>query len=438
MSEDSRTLQWLDRRFQIAAHGSNWRREVIAGVTTFLAMAYITVVNPAILSDAGMDFGGVFVATCLVAAAGTFVMGWAANYPIAIAPGMGQNAFFAYTVVLGMGHTWQVALGAVFLSGVVFLILSVVPVREWLINAIPRNLKLGISAGIGLFIAFIAMKNAGIVTDHPATLVSFGDLTAFGPAAALVGFVLIAALVARGVSGALVIGMLCMAAVGWVTGAAEFHGVVAAPPSPAPVLLQLDVAGALHLSMVTVILSLLLVDVFDTAGTLVAVATRGGLLDAEGRLPRLRGALLADSGATALSSLLGTSSSTSFIESAAGVESGGRTGLTAVVVAALFLLCLLLAPLAQSVPGYASSAALLFVAALMTRGIADLTWDDPTEAAPAAVTAIAMPLSFSVADGIGLGFMTYAVGKLLAGRGSECPPAVYVIAVIFAVKFVLL
>ena len=429
---------YLERRFGVRASGSTPRREVTAGLTTFLAMAYIVVVNPGILSETGMDFGAVFVATCLAAAVGTAAMGLLANYPVALAPGMGQNAFFAFTVVLGMAVDWRVALGAVFWSGVLFILLSVLPVREWLINAIPRDLKLGMSAGIGLFLAFIALRNAGIVQNNEATLVSFGDFTAFAPVAALVGFVAIAALTARRVPGAIILGILAVSAAGWLFGGAPLAGVFSAPPSPAPVLLQLDLAGALTLSMASVILALLLVDVFDTAGTLVAITTRAGMLGANGRLPRLRRALLADSGATAFGALAGTSSTTSYIESAAGVESGGRTGLTALVVAAGFLLCLVFAPLAESIPPYATAAALLFVATLMARSFGELSWDDATEAAPAVATAIAMPLSFSVADGIGVGFLTYAGAKIAAGRARECPGAVYLVAVIFALKFALL
>ncbi|MEM1436389.1 MAG: NCS2 family permease [Pseudomonadota bacterium] len=429
---------WLDARFDLTGQGADWRRELNAGTTTFLAMAYITVVNPGILSETGMDFGAVFVATCLAAAFGTLIMGLLANYPIGLAPGMGQNAFFTYTVVLGMGFPWQTALGAVFLSGLIFLALSVLPVREWLINSIPRNLKLGMSAGIGLFLAYIALKNAGVVAGNPATLTSFGDLTSPGPIALLLGFTLITALAARGITGAVIIGMLAVSIVAWVTGLAPFQGIVSTPPSVAPVFGQLDIAAALDPALISVILALLLVDVFDTAGTLVGVATRGKLLDSEGKLPRLRGALLADSLATTAGAVAGTSSTTSFIESAAGVECGGKTGLTAVTIAALFLACLVFAPLAQSVPAYASAAALLFVAALMARSLADMDWEDLTEAAPAVVTAIAMPLSFSIADGIGLGFISYALIKILSGRMGECPLAVYLVAVIFGFKFALL
>jgi AGZA family xanthine/uracil permease-like MFS transporter len=428
----------IDTMFRISERHSSVRTEVVAGMTTFLAMAYITVVNPSILSDAGMDFGAVFVATCIAAAFGSILMGVLGNYPIAQAPGMGQNAFFTYAVVLGAGHSWQTALGAVFISGLIFIVLSILPVREWLINAIPRNLKLGISAGVGLFIGFIALRNAGIVVDNPATFVSLGPVTEFGPAACLLGFVIITALSARKVSGAVIIGVMIATLIGWIFGGAEFKGVFSAPPSIAPVFLQLDIAGAFNLSMLTVILTFLLVDVFDTAGTMVGVATRAGLVGPDGKLPHLGKALLSDSSATALGALVGTSSTTSFIESSAGVEAGGRTGLTAVTVGVLFLVCLFFAPLAQSVPAYATASALLFVACLMTRPLADVEWDDLTESAPAVVTALSMPLAFSVADGIGLGFLSYVAIKALTGKAKDCPPAVYVIAAIFALKFALL
>jgi len=421
---------YIDTFFRISESRSSIRTEVIAGATTFLAMSYIVVVNPAILSEAGMDFGAVFVATCLAAAFGSLLMGVSANYPIGLAPGMGQNAFFTYGIVLGSGHTWQAALGAVFVSGLLFLLISVLPVRAWIINAIPKNLKLGISAGIGLFIAFIALKNAGIVVANPATLVGFGDLTQFSSVMALVGLFLIAVLVSVQFKGAIIVGMIGVSIVGWLIGDAAFQGVIAPPPDPTPVLLQMDVSAAIELSMLSVVLTLLLVDVFDTAGTLVGVANRAKLLDEQGRIPRIGRALLADSGATIVGASLGTSSTTSFIESAAGVESGGRTGLTAVVVAGLFLLCLLLSPLAQSVPAYATAGALLFVSASMARGLADLDWRDPIEYTPAILTAICMPLSFSIANGIGVGFISYAAIKLIRMRPKECPIAVYLVAMI--------
>ena len=399
-------------------------------------MVYVAVANPAILSEAGMDFGAVFVATCLAAAFGTLVMGLYANYPIAVAPGMGQNAFFSYTVVLAGGHTWQEALGMVFVSGVLFVVLSVLPVRSWLIDSVPRSLKIGMAAGIGLFLALIALRNAGIVVDDPATLVTLGDLSSFGPAAALAGFGAIVALFARRVPGEVIIGILVVAAAGWLTGNAEFQGVASVPPSP--VFLAMDIAGAFDLAALTVILTFLLVDMFDTAGTLVAVASRGNLLTAEGKLPRLQRALLADSTATVFGSVAGTSATTSYIESAAGVQSGGRTGLAAVVVGVLFLACLWLAPLAESIPRYATGAALLFVACLMLRGVANLDWDDARATVPGVATAVAIPFTFSIADGIGVGFVTFAAVHLLSGASGRCPPAVYVVAAIFLAKFTLL
>ena len=431
-------MKSLDSFFELRRHDTTVRVESLGGLTTFLAMAYITVVNPSILSQAGMDFGAVFVATCIAAAFGSIVMGLHANYPIAQAPGMGQNAFFTFGVVLGMGHPWQTALGAVFVSGVIFVALSVLPVREWLVNAIPRNLKLGMAAGIGLFLGFIALKNAGIVVAHPATLVALGDLSSFEPIACILGFVTIAALSARKTTGAVIIGILFATVLGWTFGDTEFQGIVAMPPSLAPVFLQLDIAGALQLSMVTPILSMLIVDIFDTAGTLVGVATRANLLGDDGKLPRLRRALLSDSSATVVGALAGTSSTTSYIESAAGVEAGGRTGLTAVVCGLLFLACLFFAPLAQSVPAFATASALLFVACLMARSLADLDWHDITESAPAVVAAIAMPLSFSIAEGIGLGFISYVLIKIVSGRAQDCSIASYVIALIFGLKYAFL
>jgi len=431
-------MEYVNQYFQIKSKGSSVRRECIAGLTTFLAMVYITVVNPSILSDAGMDFGAVFVATCLAAAFGSIAMGVLGNYPIAQAPGMGQNAFFTYGIVLGMGHSWQVALGAVFLSGILFIILSILPFREWLINSIPRNLKLGISAGIGLFLGIVALSNAGVIVDSPATLVTLGDLSSFQPLMCLLGFAIITALAQKRISGAVVIGMLLVTIVGWLSGAADFNGFVSAPPSIAPVFMELDIMGAIEVSMITVIVTLLIVDVFDTAGTMVGVATRANILDKDGSLPRLGKALLSDSGATAFGAVVGTSSTTSYIESAAGVEAGGRSGLTAVVCGVAFLLCLFFAPLAQSVPAYATASALLFVACLMVRSFADLNWEDHTESAPAVIAAVTMPLGYSIADGIGVGFISYAVIKIMSGRFRECPPVVFVIGLVFTGKFLFL
>ena len=342
----------LERFFGLAKHGTDVRTEVTAGATTFLTMAYIAFVNPQILSDAGMPFDAVFVATCLAAAFSTLVMGLYANYPIALAPGMGLNAFFAYGVVLGMGHSWEVALGTVFVSGVLFLILSVLPVRRWIIEAIPQGLKLAIAAGIGLFLGIIALRNAGIIQASEATLVTVGELTAPGPVLSLLGFCAIAALAARRVPGAALIGMLGVALAGLVLGVSEWQGIASLPPDPTPTLLALDIAGALQAGMIAIILTFLIVDLFDTTGTLIGVAHQARLLDNRGQLPRMQQALIADSTGTVGGALLGTSPVTSYIESAAGASAGGRTGLTAVVVSVLFLACLFFAPLAGSVPPY--------------------------------------------------------------------------------------
>ena len=425
----------LERYFRLSAHGTTVRTEILAGITTFLTMAYIIFVNPAILSDAGMDFGAVFVATCLAAAIGTAIMGLYANYPIALAPGMGLNAYFTYGVVLGMGHSWQVALGAVFLSGVLFIILTILPVREWVINAIPRSLKMAISAGIGLFLGIIALKNAGVVVDHPATLVTLGALSSPPVLLAAAGFILMVALDAKRVPGAIIIAILATTMAGVLLGVSEFKGIASLPPDPSPTFLQLDIAGALQVGLLAVVFAFFFVDLFDTAGTLVGVAHRAGLLDAEGRLPRLKQALMADSVATVAGSTLGTSTTTSFIESAAGIKAGGRTGLTAVTVAVLFLASLFLSPLAGTVPAYATAPALLFVACLMTRGLAELDWEDVTEYVPGVVAALAMPLTFSIAHGIAFGFITYAAIKLLSGRAGEASVMVYILAALFVVKF---
>ena len=425
----------LERHFKLAEHGTDVRTEVLAGITTFLTMAYILFVNPSILAETGMDQGAVFVATCGAAIVGTLIMGVYANYPIALAPGMGLNAYFAYTVVLTLGYRWQVALGAVFVSGVLFILLSLLRVRQYVINSVPGTLKLAISAGIGLFLGLIALQNAGIVVGHPRTLVTLGDMSRPEPALALLGFALIAALVQRRVPGAVIIGILVVTALGLPLGLASFQGIVAPPPDPRPTLLALDVGATLEIGFVTVIFTFFFVDLFDTAGTLIGVAHRAGLLDREGNLPRLNRALLADSSATVVGSVLGTSTVTSYIESAAGTNVGGRTGLTAVVVAALFGLAIFFAPLAAMIPAYATAGALLFVAALMARGFAEIDWEDVTEYGPAVIAAIAIPLTFSIATGIGFGFIAYTASKLLSGRLREISPAVVVISLLFALKF---
>jgi adenine/guanine/hypoxanthine permease len=412
---------------------------VIAGITTFLTMAYIVFVNPAILSEAGMPFGPVFVATCVAAIIGTLIMGLYANYPIALAPGMGLNAFFAFTVVITYGYTWQEALACVFLSGVLFIILSVLPVREYIINSIPKTLKLAISAGIGFFLGIIALSNAGVVVAHPATLVTSGDFLAPGVLLAILGFALIAALNFRNVPGATIIGILAVAIIGIPLrrGGVRGHRLPAAQPVRNPVRRSIS-AVSLEGTFWIVVLSMLFVDLFDTAGTLVGVAHRGGLLDKDGKLPRMSKALLADSTATTVGALVGTSNTTSYVESAAGVAAGGRTGLAAVVTAACFALALFFAPLAGSIPAYATAAALFYVAVVMARGLAEIDWDDLTEAAPAAAIAITMPLTYSIATGIGIGFITYVLIKAIAGRLADLTPAVWTLAIVFAVMLAII
>ncbi|MFF7705983.1 solute carrier family 23 protein [Pseudomonas sp. NPDC007930] len=424
----------LETLFKLKAHNTNVRTEILAGVTTFLAMAYILFVNPSILGATGMDKGAVFVATCLAAAIGSAVMGLIANYPIALAPGMGLNAFFTYTVVLHMGHSWQTALGAVFLSAVCFFLLSVFKIREWIVNSIPLPLRSAIAAGIGLFLALIALQNAGIVVDNPATLVGLGDLKQPGALLAVLGFVLIVGLEALKVRGAVLIGILAVTVVSILLGVSAFGGLVSMPPSLAPTFLQLDIAGALNIGLVSVIFAFLFVDLFDNSGTLIGVAKRAGLMSKDGHMPKMGRALIADSTAAMAGSLLGTSTTTSYIESAAGVSAGGRTGLTAIVVAVLFLLALFFAPLAGSVPAFATAPALLFVAVLMTSGLAEINWDDITEAAPVVVTALAMPFTYSIANGIAFGFIAWTAMKLASGRTRDLNPALVILSLLFVVK----
>jgi adenine/guanine/hypoxanthine permease len=425
----------FERVFGLSQAGTDLRTELVAGMTTFLTMVYIVFVNPQILGNAGMDKGAVFTATCIAAAVSTLVMALYANYPIALAPGMGLNAFFAFTVVLTMKYSWQQALAAVFCSGVIFFLISIFRIREYIINSIPRNLKLAISAGVGLFLGIIALEEAKIVVASPATLVTLGDLRNPAAALCLLGLVLITALNYRRVVGGTLLGIFAVTAVGVPLGLATYSGVVSAPPSLRPTLLQLDFSRLGEISFAIVVFSFLFVDVFDNAGTLIGVTHRAGLTDADGNLPRMKQALLADSFAAMFGSLIGTSTTTSYIESAAGVAAGGRTGLTALFVAVFFLAALFFAPLAGMVPAYASSAALLYVACVMARGLAEIDWDDITEAAPAVIAAVTMPLTYSIATGIGLGFITYALVKLIAGKFGDAKPAVLVLALVFAVKF---
>ena len=428
----------FEQLFKINQQGSTVKREVIAGITTFVTMVYIVFVNPAMLTEAGIDQGAAFVATCLAAAIGCFIMGFWANYPIALAPGMGLNAFFTYGVVLGMGYSWQSALAAVFFSGIIFLLLSLFKVREWIINAIPLVLKRAIATGIGAFLALIALKNSGIIVASPATLVQLGDITQAGPLLAIISFFFIAALLYRDIKSGVLFSILGVTAIALALGLVEYNGIVSMPPSLAPTWMELDFASALELSMLSVIFAFLFVDLFDTSGTLVAVSQKAGIADEKGNIPRMGRALSADSCATIAGATLGTSTTTSYIESVAGVSVGGKTGLTAVVVGICFLLMLFFAPLAAMVPAYATAGAILYVAVLMLQNLKLVDWDDMTEAVPVAVVLLMTPLTFSIAHGIALGFIAYTAVKVMCNRAEEVSISVWVLSILFVVKFALI
>ena len=428
----------IERYFGIDGRNTTIKTEILAGLTTFLTMAYIIFVNPDMLAKAGMDKGAVFVATCLASALGCFLMGLIARLPVALAPGMGLNAFFTFTVVLGMGKSWQVALGAVFISGLLFVLISAFKLREWIINAIPYTLKQGIVAGIGACLAFIALKSSGIIVASPATFVTMGKLTDFGPAMAILSFFLIVVFVQRKVPAAVMLSILIVTVISLLAGESHYSGIVSMPPSIAPTFMQLDIAGALDVSMVSVIFAFLFVVLFDTSGTLIGVTKKAGLMSSDGQIPNLGKALFADSTAAVAGSLLGTSSVTSYVESTAGVAAGGRTGLTAIVVGVLFLLALFFAPLAGMIPAYATAGAIFYVAVLMLFTLREIDWDDLTEASPVAVVLLLTPLTFSIADGIALGFITYTIAKLVSGRYKEVSPAVWVLTVILLAKLIFL
>jgi AGZA family xanthine/uracil permease-like MFS transporter len=430
-------MEFLEKFFKLNEHRTDVRTELLAGLTTFLTMAYIIFVNPSILGDAGMPKDSVFVATCIAAAIGTLIMGLYANYPIALAPGMGLNAYFAYGVVKGMGLPWQVALGAVFISGCLFLAVTLFKIREIVVNGIPHSIRTSITAGIGLFLAIISLKNCGIIAANPSTFITLGNLHQVPVVLAVIGFFLIVALDRLKVRGAILIGILTVTALSFVVGGNKFGGVFSAPPSVDPTLFKLDIMGALSVGILNVVLVFFLVELFDATGTLMGVANRAGLL-VNGKMQRLNKALLADSTAIVAGSFLGTSSTTAYIESAAGVQAGGRTGLTAVTVAILFLACLFIAPLAGAVPSYATAPALFYVSCLMLRELVDIDWDDTTESVPAVITAVMMPFTYSIANGIAFGFIAYAGLKLFTGRAKEVPIVIWIIAAIFMFKFIYL
>lgn len=427
----------MDKLFKLSAAKTTIGVELSAGLTTFMAMAYIAFVNPQMMASAGMDQGASFVATCLAAALACFLMGLYANWPVGLAPGMGLNAFFTYTIVGDMGYPWQTALGAVFIAGILFVVLTVTRLREWMLVSIPWNLRIAMGAGIGLFVGMIGLKNGGIIVDHPATLLSLGNFQVTETLLAGLGFLVITGLATRQFPGAILAGILIVTVVGLAVGAVEYNGIVSAPPSIAPVLGQLDIAAALDVAMISAIASILFVNLFDTAGTLVGVATQAGLTNEKGDIQNLDRALHADSTSSVAGALVGCAPVTSYVESAAGVAAGGKTGLTACAVGALFIAMIFFAPLAGMIPPFATAGALLYVALLMMSGMQHLSWTDPTELLPALLTIIMVPLSFSIANGIAAGFLSYVLLKVIAGKSADVTAAAWVMAVIFTARFAL-
>ncbi|EBZ8393938.1 NCS2 family permease [Salmonella enterica subsp. enterica serovar Virchow] len=426
----------LERVFKLREHGTTARTEVIAGFTTFLTMVYIVFVNPQILGVAGMDTSAVFVTTCLIAAFGSILMGLFANLPVALAPAMGLNAFFAFVVVQAMGLPWQVGMGAIFWGAVGLLLLTIFRVRYWMIANIPVSLRVGITSGIGLFIGMMGLKNAGVIVANPETLVSIGNLTSHSVLLGVLGFFIIAILASRNIHAAVLVSIIVTMLLGWMMGDVHYNGIVSAPPSVTRVVGHVDLAGSFNLGLAGVIFSFMLVNLFDSSGTLIGVTDKAGLADAKGKFPRMKQALFVDSISSVTGAFVGTSSVTAYIESSSGVSVGGRTGLTAVVVGILFLLVIFLSPLAGMVPPYAAAGALIYVGVLMTSSLARVNWQDLTESVPAFITAVMMPFSFSITEGIALGFISYCVMKIGTGRLRDLSPCVVIVALLFVLKIV--
>ncbi|EBW4158068.1 NCS2 family permease [Salmonella enterica subsp. enterica serovar Adelaide] len=426
----------LERVFKLREHGTTARTEVIAGFTTFLTMVYIVFVNPQILGVAGMDTSAVFVTTCLIAAFGSILMGLFANLPVALAPAMGLNAFFAFVVVQAMGLPWQVGMGAIFWGAVGLLLLTIFRVRYWMIANIPVSLRVGITSGIGLFIGMMGLKNAGVIVANPETLVSIGNLTSHSVLLGVLGFFIIAILASRNIHAAVLVSIIVTTLLGWIMGDVHYNGIVSAPPSVTSVVGHVDLAGSFNLGLAGVIFSFMLVNLFDSSGTLIGVTDKAGLADAKGKFPRMKQALFVDSISSVTGAFVGTSSVTAYIESSSGVSVGGRTGLTAVVVGILFLLVIFLSPLAGMVPPYAAAGALIYVGVLMTSSLARVNWQDLTESVPAFITAVMMPFSFSITEGIALGFISYCVMKIGTGRLRDLSPCVVIVALLFVLKIV--
>ena len=429
---------FLDNFFKTKSHNTDIQTEIVAGITTFITMAYIIFVNPQMMAQTGMDHGAIFVGTCLAAALACLFMGLFANWPVGLAPGMGLNAFFTYTVVGEMGYAWETALGAVFIAGVLFFIMSITPLRRWMLDSIPLNLRVAMGAGVGLFIGFIGLKNGGIIISDGATFLSLGDFTNSSTLLAGLGFLLIAILSIRKIPGAIIIGILTVTFLSIILNLVEFDGIFALPPDVTPVFLELDIFGALDIAMISVIVSFLFVNLFDTAGTLFGVASRANFLDETGNIRNMDKALKADSSSSIFGSFFGCAPVTSYVESSAGIETGGRTGLTAVVIGILFLLATFLSPFAAAVPAYATSGALIYVAILMLSGMEKLNWDDQSELLPALVMVVMIPLTFSIANGIALGFLAYVSIKVFIGKFSNISSGAWFLTLVFVAKFVFL
>ncbi|NOZ13102.1 MAG: NCS2 family permease [Acidobacteria bacterium] len=430
--------QLLERWFHLSENGTTVKTEAMAGLTTFMTMSYVIFVNPAILSKTGMDFGAVLLATVLGAGLTTIFMGLYANYPFALAPGMGLNAYFTYTVVMQMGYRWETALGAVFISGCLFLLLTFVKLRQVIVYAIPDSLKLATAGGIGLFIALIGLKESGIIVANKDTLMALGDVTRPEAILTILGVILTGALLTRKVKGAILIGILALWVAGLIGGLCHFDGIFSMPPSLAPTFLKLDIAGALHIGFFGIVFAFLFVDLFDTTGTLVGIAEHGGFIKENGDFPRVGRALTVDAAGTIAGSLLGTSTVTSYVESSAGVAEGGRTGLTSVFTGILFLLAIFIVPMAKSVPLFAASPALIIIGILMMKSAARIPWDDFTEAIPAFLAMIAIPFTYSIATGIAVGFIIYPLSKVSAGKWREVSVPVWVLMILFIIRFIYL
>ena len=428
----------LEKLFKLKESNTNIQTELLAGFTTFITMAYIIFVNPQMMSSTGMDLGASFVGTCVAAAIACIAMGFYSNWPIGLAPGMGLNAFFTYTVVGEMGYTWEIALGAVFLAGILFWIMSVTPIRQWMLESIPMNLRIAMGSGVGLFIGFIGLKNGGIIVSNEATLISIGDLLKVETLLAMLGFLLIAILAVRRIPGAILIGVMMVTLVSIFIGIIQFQGLISYPPAFMPVFMKLDILGALDLAMISVIMSFLFVNLFDTAGTLLGVANQAKLVDEDGNIHNLDKALKADSSSSAFGAFLGCAPVTSYVESSAGVEAGGRTGLTAVTVGCLFLIAVFFSPLANIIPAHATAGALIYVAILMMSGMEKLNWSDSSELLPALIIIVMIPLTFSIANGIALGFISYVVLKIASGQFKKISSGAWFLTMIFLSKFLFL